>query len=96
MCYCKIHLANIVNGTGSSTAGTSSQGPTVDGVPNDYVSQHQARLQAAASAAALYEKSFVYPSPNAVIRYRPYYKLSIHIGFLLHDANLEVFITLNS
>ncbi|KAI3467283.1 hypothetical protein Pfo_023946 [Paulownia fortunei] len=52
---------------GTSTAGTSSQGSSVNGVANDNVSQHQARLQAAASAASLYEKSFVYPSPNALM-----------------------------
>ncbi|KAL0420960.1 UNVERIFIED_CONTAM: ERAD-associated E3 ubiquitin-protein ligase HRD1A [Sesamum latifolium] len=44
-----------------------SQGSTVDGAANNNVSQHQARLQAAASAASLYEKSFVYPSPNALM-----------------------------
>ncbi|KAL0363888.1 UNVERIFIED_CONTAM: ERAD-associated E3 ubiquitin-protein ligase HRD1B [Sesamum angustifolium] len=52
---------------GTGTAGTSSQGSTVDGAANNNVSQHQARLQAAASAASLYEKSFVYPSPNALM-----------------------------
>ncbi|KAH6809887.1 RING/U-box superfamily protein [Perilla frutescens var. frutescens] len=52
---------------GTSTAGTSSQGSSGDGVANDNVSQHQARLQAAAAAAAIYEKSFVYPSPNALM-----------------------------
>ncbi|PIN07759.1 E3 ubiquitin ligase [Handroanthus impetiginosus] len=51
---------------GSSSAGTSSQGSGADGMANVNVSQHQARLQAAASAASLYEKSFVYPSPNAL------------------------------
>ncbi|KAK6119150.1 hypothetical protein DH2020_047082 [Rehmannia glutinosa] len=52
---------------GTSTDNTSSQGSTVDGVANDNVSQHQARLKAAVSAASLYEKSFVYPSPNALM-----------------------------
>ncbi|KAK4485657.1 hypothetical protein RD792_008300 [Penstemon davidsonii] len=49
---------------GTSTAGASSQGSTGDGVANENVSHHQARLQAAARAASIYEKSFVYPSPN--------------------------------
>ncbi|KAK6157864.1 hypothetical protein DH2020_012112 [Rehmannia glutinosa] len=57
---------------GTSTDNTSSQGSTVDGVANDNVSQHQARLKAAVSAASLYEKSFVYPSPNALMWYPPY------------------------
>ncbi|XP_011075556.1 ERAD-associated E3 ubiquitin-protein ligase HRD1B isoform X2 [Sesamum indicum] len=52
---------------GTGTTGMSSQGSTVDGAGNNNVSQHQARLQAAASAASLYEKSFVYPSPNALM-----------------------------
>ncbi|KAL3644580.1 ERAD-associated E3 ubiquitin-protein ligase hrd1a [Castilleja foliolosa] len=50
----------------SSTPGTSSQGPVGDQARNDNVSPHQARLQAAAAAEAIYKKSFVYPSPNAV------------------------------
>ncbi|KAL8035467.1 hypothetical protein ABFX02_12G098500 [Erythranthe guttata] len=56
-----------VNHQGTSTNGAFSQGSTADRVQNgNVVSQHQARLQAAASAASLYEKSFVYPSPNAL------------------------------
>ncbi|KAG6426234.1 hypothetical protein SASPL_110454 [Salvia splendens] len=53
---------------GTGTAGTSTQGSSGDGVANDNVSQHQIRLQAAAAASSLYEKSFVYPSPNALMR----------------------------
>ncbi|KAL3819494.1 hypothetical protein ACJIZ3_005399 [Penstemon smallii] len=53
-----------VHQQGTSTAGTSSQGSASDGVANENVSHHQARLQAAARAASIYEKSFVYPSPN--------------------------------
>ncbi|KAL0296866.1 UNVERIFIED_CONTAM: ERAD-associated E3 ubiquitin-protein ligase HRD1A [Sesamum radiatum] len=48
---------------GTSTPGTPSQGSVGDRVANDNVSHHQARLQAAAAAASIYEKSFVYPSP---------------------------------
>ncbi|KAF6165326.1 hypothetical protein GIB67_018770 [Kingdonia uniflora] len=43
---------------GVGAASTSSS------APGDDLSQHQARLQAAAAAASIYEKSFVYPSPN--------------------------------
>lgn len=39
--------------------GTSSQGPS-DGAGGANLSRHQARLQAAAMAASLYEKSFSY------------------------------------
>ncbi|KAK6116438.1 hypothetical protein DH2020_049900 [Rehmannia glutinosa] len=52
---------------GTSTPGTSSQGTVGDRAGNDNVSPHQARLQAAASAASIYEKSFVYPSPNTIL-----------------------------
>ncbi|CAD5181954.1 unnamed protein product [Musa acuminata subsp. malaccensis] len=44
---------------GSATEGTSSQGPS-DGAGGANLSRHQARLQAAAMAASLYEKSFSY------------------------------------
>ncbi|GFQ02056.1 erad-associated E3 ubiquitin-protein ligase hrd1a [Phtheirospermum japonicum] len=53
--------------TGTIPAETSSQGSNANAAANDNnISQHQARLKAAASAASLYEKSFVYPSPNAL------------------------------
>ncbi|KAL0372495.1 UNVERIFIED_CONTAM: ERAD-associated E3 ubiquitin-protein ligase HRD1A [Sesamum calycinum] len=51
----------------TSTPGTPSQGSVGDRVANDNVSHHQARLQAAAAAASIYEKSFVYPSPNTLM-----------------------------
>lgn len=47
-------------------ASTSTQGSTGD-VADDNLNWHRARLQAAASAAAIYEKSFVYPSPNTLV-----------------------------
>ncbi|KAJ4721007.1 E3 ubiquitin ligase [Melia azedarach] len=50
---------------GTGTASTSAQS-SVDGVTNNNLSQHQARLQAAAAAASVYGKSFVYPSPNSL------------------------------
>ncbi|PSS32263.1 ERAD-associated E3 ubiquitin-protein like [Actinidia chinensis var. chinensis] len=58
---------------GTGTAGSHSQGSAVDGVTNDTVSQHQARLKAAATAASIYERSFVYPSANTLgcIRLQP-------------------------
>ncbi|GER43780.1 RING/U-box superfamily protein [Striga asiatica] len=52
---------------GTSSTDASSLGSNVNGVANNNGSQHEARLKAAASAAALYEKSFVYPTPNALM-----------------------------
>ncbi|KAK3229553.1 hypothetical protein Dsin_001434 [Dipteronia sinensis] len=48
---------------GTSTTSTAAQA-SVDGAVDSNLSQHQARLQAAAAAASIYEKSYVYPSPN--------------------------------
>lgn len=56
-----------VHQQGTSTAGTSSQGSTNDGVANGNISPHQARLRAAAAAASIYEKSYVYPSPSTLV-----------------------------
>uniref|UniRef100_A0A5B6ZIZ6 RING-type E3 ubiquitin transferase n=1 Tax=Davidia involucrata TaxID=16924 RepID=A0A5B6ZIZ6_DAVIN len=47
--------------------GTGTTSATGSGVASDNVSQHQARLQAAAAAASIYEKSYVYPSPNTLV-----------------------------
>ncbi|KAG6398872.1 hypothetical protein SASPL_140343 [Salvia splendens] len=52
--------------TGTSATGTSSQGSVSSGEANGNISQHQARLQAAASAASMYQTSFVYPSPSTL------------------------------
>ncbi|KAL6577772.1 ERAD-associated E3 ubiquitin-protein ligase hrd1a [Orobanche minor] len=54
-------------GTSTSTPGMSSQGIAGDRLGNNNISPHQARLQAAAYAASIYEKSFVYPSPNTIM-----------------------------
>uniref|UniRef100_A0A1J3HLZ3 RING-type E3 ubiquitin transferase n=1 Tax=Noccaea caerulescens TaxID=107243 RepID=A0A1J3HLZ3_NOCCA len=52
---------------GTSSAGAQgSETRSSSGVPNDNLSRHQARLQAAASAASMYGKSMVYPSANTV------------------------------
>ncbi|KAL6291809.1 hypothetical protein ACE6H2_009319 [Prunus campanulata] len=44
--------------------GTTAQG---GGVAGDNLSQHEARLRAAAAAASIYEKSHVYPSANRLV-----------------------------
>ncbi|KAJ0615624.1 putative transcription factor C2H2 family [Helianthus annuus] len=48
---------------GANSANTSSQDRTGDSAGNGNISQHQKRVQAAAAAASIYQKSFVYPSP---------------------------------
>nr|DAD19260.1 TPA_asm: hypothetical protein HUJ06_020723 [Nelumbo nucifera] len=55
----------------TGAAGTSSQG-SADGVVDDNLRQHYARLQAATAAASIYEKSYVYPSSNAFAWYPGY------------------------
>ncbi|KAL5568219.1 hypothetical protein UlMin_024794 [Ulmus minor] len=51
---------------GTGTSGSSAQG-SVGVVAGDSVSRNQARLQAAAAAASIYGKSYVYPSPNTLV-----------------------------
>ncbi|KAL2545601.1 ERAD-associated E3 ubiquitin-protein ligase [Forsythia ovata] len=72
---CRALVVPPENGTsvaGSSTdvhqQGTSAASTSHGSVgANANITQHQARLQAAASAASIYEKSFVYPSPNTLV-----------------------------
>ncbi|KAI4322031.1 hypothetical protein L6164_021758 [Bauhinia variegata] len=47
--------------------GSTGEAPAGGGVPGDNLSQHQARLQAAAAAASIYEKSYVYPSASSLV-----------------------------
>lgn len=60
----------ILLGAGTGISGSSPQG-SANSVAGENVSHHQARLQAAAAAAAIYERSYVYPSANAVVWYAP-------------------------
>ncbi|XP_028764621.1 ERAD-associated E3 ubiquitin-protein ligase HRD1B isoform X2 [Neltuma alba] len=53
-------------GTGTST-GSSAQAEGGSGAATDNLSRHQARLQAAAAAASMYEKSYVYPSATSLV-----------------------------
>ncbi|OVA18460.1 zinc finger protein [Macleaya cordata] len=55
-----------VHQQGMGAASTSTQG-SAGGATNDNLSQHQARIQAAAAAASIYEKSYVYPSTNTFV-----------------------------
>jgi E3 ubiquitin-protein ligase synoviolin len=51
---------------GSGTGDSSGQGSAGD-VANNNLSRQQTRLQAAAAAAAVYEKSFIYPYANRMV-----------------------------
>lgn len=51
---------------GTSSATTSTQERTGDGAESGNISRHQKRVQAAAAAASIYQKSFVYPSPSTL------------------------------
>lgn len=51
---------------GSGVGSGATQGPGGN-VMDDNVSQHQARLQAAAAAASIYEKSYAYPSATTFL-----------------------------
>ncbi|KAL6127430.1 hypothetical protein ACLB2K_070795 [Fragaria x ananassa] len=52
---------------GTGISGASAQGSTSGGAAGDNMSHHEARLRAAAAAASIYEKSYVYPSPNRLV-----------------------------
>ncbi|CAI9289090.1 unnamed protein product [Lactuca saligna] len=51
---------------GANSATTSSQERNGDGAESGNISRHQKRVQAAAAAASIYQKSFVYPSPSSL------------------------------
>ncbi|OIW05582.1 hypothetical protein TanjilG_23368 [Lupinus angustifolius] len=57
------------HGTG---AGSTAQAEVGNGVATDNLNRHQARLQAAAAAASMYEKSYVYPSATSLARSQGY------------------------
>lgn len=56
-----------VNQQGTGMGSTTSQGSAGSGLAGENLSQHQARLRAAAAAASIYEKSYVYPSANTLV-----------------------------
>lgn len=51
---------------GANSATTTSQDRTGGGAESGNISRHQKRVQAAAAAASIYQKSFVYPSPSSL------------------------------
>ncbi|XVF05007.1 hypothetical protein REPUB_Repub05bG0134000 [Reevesia pubescens] len=72
---------------GSSTS-SATQGPA-GGMATDNLNQHQARLQAAAAAASIYEKSYVYPSANTLVWSPGYAALPRTYGQLADSSNVE-------
>ncbi|KAL9274401.1 ERAD-associated E3 ubiquitin-protein ligase HRD1A-like protein [Drosera capensis] len=55
------------NANQPESASSSSQASSSGTAANDNLSANQARLEAAAAAASIYEKSFVYPSPHRLV-----------------------------
>lgn len=51
------------------STGSTAHAEAGGGVGTDNLSQHQARLRAAAAAASIYEKSYVYPSATSFVWY---------------------------
>ncbi|KAI7733716.1 hypothetical protein M8C21_029613 [Ambrosia artemisiifolia] len=51
---------------GANSENASSQGQNGDAAGVEIISMHQKRVQAAAAAASIYQKSFVYPSPSTL------------------------------
>ncbi|GAB4826413.1 ERAD-associated E3 ubiquitin-protein ligase hrd1a [Ancistrocladus abbreviatus] len=70
-----------------SSASTSTQGSASGVAADDNLSGSQARLQAAAAAASIYEKSFVYPSANTLVWAPGYAVLPQVYGPSLDPAN---------
>lgn len=55
------------NQQGTGTTSSSAQGTSGTGDANDNLSRHQARVRAAAAAASIYEKSYVYPFASTLV-----------------------------
>ncbi|GJR30168.1 ERAD-associated E3 ubiquitin-protein ligase HRD1B-like protein [Tanacetum coccineum] len=53
------------NRQGANSSNTSPQDQTGDAAGSGNISRQQKRVQAAAAAASIYQKSFVYPSPSS-------------------------------
>lgn len=72
--------------TGTATSATRI---SAGGVADDSLSRNQVRLQAAAAAASVYEKSFTYPSANTIM-WSPGYALLPQVQRPLADStNME-------
>ncbi|XP_027103460.1 ERAD-associated E3 ubiquitin-protein ligase HRD1B-like isoform X2 [Coffea arabica] len=74
---------------GTNMAGTSSHASASNDMANGNINQHQARLQAAAAAASIYGKSFVYPSASTPMWSQIYRSM----GSIPADSGGEVDVT---
>ncbi|KAL4384147.1 hypothetical protein GQ457_15G028470 [Hibiscus cannabinus] len=74
-------------GQGSRTS-SARQGSGGD-MATDNLTQHQARLQASASAASIYERSYVYPSANTLVWSPGYAVLPKANGSLADSTKVE-------
>ncbi|XP_022141279.1 ERAD-associated E3 ubiquitin-protein ligase HRD1B-like isoform X2 [Momordica charantia] len=98
---CPTCRALVVPPEGSSTAGghhgshdanqqgttsSSAQDSSGTGVAGDNLSHHQARVQAAAAAASIYEKSYVYPCASTLV-WSPGYAVVPQTQRPLADSN---------
>ncbi|KAI3515291.1 hypothetical protein L1887_14127 [Cichorium endivia] len=70
---------------GMSSATTSTQEQTGDGVESGNISRHQKRVQAAAAAASIYQ-SFVYPSPSTLTWYVDFKLMTMNTVATCKDA----------
>ncbi|XVE59741.1 hypothetical protein DITRI_Ditri05aG0070600 [Diplodiscus trichospermus] len=71
-----------------SSSNSAAQGPGGN-MATDNLTQHQARLQAAAAAASIYEKSYVYPSSNSLVWSPGYAVLPKAYGSLADSTKVE-------
>ncbi|XP_023531768.1 ERAD-associated E3 ubiquitin-protein ligase HRD1B-like [Cucurbita pepo subsp. pepo] len=74
------------NQQGTGTTSSSAQGSGGTGAVGDSLSHHQARVQAAAAAASIYEKSYVYPFANT-LAWSPGYAVVPQVQRPLLDSN---------
>ncbi|XP_022984215.1 ERAD-associated E3 ubiquitin-protein ligase HRD1B-like [Cucurbita maxima] len=74
------------NQQGTGTTSSSAQGTSDTGVANDNLSHHQARVRAAAAAASVYEKSYVYPCASTLV-WSPGYAVVPQVERPLPDSN---------
>ncbi|KAL8216567.1 hypothetical protein R6Q57_023404 [Mikania cordata] len=72
---------------GANSENTPSQDQNGDASGSENVSRHQKRVQAAAAAASIYQKSFVYPSPST---------FAWSSGYALHPNNFKPETSLNN
>lgn len=71
----------------SGSISSPGQGSTGGTVGSGALNSNQARLQAAAAAAAVYEKSFVYPCANTLVWYPGYAAVPNNYGALPGSPN---------